>query len=189
MTALQVHFQPNSVVIYHKNQCIGTIDFHKNPYHHQHTYLKCHLKQYDTSLAPSLFQVIRQHTKQPLQVMLDSTDQTRITFLESGGFRCLRKCYQMDVSAQDYLGNPEPCDFQIAEQASSIYNRCCQLLLDYYKETHEAISPFTGSKEDFFNELPSTVYYHTAHNEIQSLAFIEDNEIMGKESRTPPFPR
>ncbi|MTB63602.1 GNAT family acetyltransferase [Streptococcus sp. zg-86] len=177
MTALQFQFQTDSVTLYHKNQSIGTIHFKENPYHNQNIYLNFQLKQYDISLAPSLFQAILQHTKRPLQVMLDSADQTLIAFLEAGGFTCLRKCYEMEVSVQDYLGNPAPIQFQMAEQTENIYYRCCNLLLNHYQERHKAISPFTGEKDEFFKELPSTVYYHIEKDDITCLAFLDGNEI------------
>ncbi|MBF0788038.1 MULTISPECIES: GNAT family acetyltransferase [unclassified Streptococcus] len=177
MTQLQVEFDHQRVMVYFRHQSIGTIELAENPYHQQHTYLTFHLTVYDNSLAAPLFQLIHNHTKKPLQVMLSSTNQILISFLEAGGFRCKRICYEMAVSTQDYLGEPIPASFQTAERTSQKYQTCSRLLLHYYIESHKAISPFTGIEEDFFKTFPETVYYQSGSKGIENLAFIEDNEI------------
>lgn len=177
MEEVGVIFADKQATVYSKHLCIGSIDLWENPYHNQHTYLQFNLTSYDERLAIPLFQAIQQHVKRPLQVMLSSADHRPIAFLKAGGFQCKRKCYEMAVSMQDYLGIHEQARFQIVEQPHATYHHCCQRILDYYQETHRAISPFTGSEEDFFERLPSTVYCHSLPDDIQSLAFINNHEI------------
>lgn len=177
MSQLQVEFDRQQVTVYHHHQSIGTIKLSENPYHQQHTYLTFDLTIYDDSLAAPLFQTIRSHCKKPLQVMLSSTNQSLISFLEAGGFQCKRICHEMVVSVQDYLGEPTSASFQIAERASKTYETCSHLLLHYYTKSHKSISPFTGTAEDFFAPLPDTVYYQSGAKGIENLVFIEDNEI------------
>ena len=51
------------------------------------------------------------------------------------------------------------------------------MMLRRYEATHQAISPFTGTAEEFFALLTGTVYYEMQGQKIESLAFVEGSEV------------
>ena len=50
-------------------------------------------------------------------------------------------------------------------------------MLDRYILTHNAISPWTGTRDDFYCNLHGMVFYNLRDGEVRDIAFIEENEI------------
>lgn len=156
---------------------IGTINWSINPFHNEHFYLKLQLRDYDISVSNDIFNVLRQKLNKPLQVMISSNEQDIVSFLSMAGFSCKRKCYEVEASVQDYIGSKTKRPVSFSSVGSSIYKKCCEMMLESYILTHARISPWTGSPEQFFDILPKTVYYETDDQQIVSFAFVENNEI------------
>ena len=89
----------------------------------------------------------------------------------------MRKCYEVEASVQDYLGRKTGPAIAVAKSGEAVYKTCCHMMLVRYIETHKGINPWTGSKEDFYSLLPSTVYYEADDHHVKNFAFVEENEI------------
>lgn len=156
---------------------IGTINYSINPYHAEHYYLKLNLQYYDAALSKKIFNMLGKKLNKPMQVMISSSEQSVISFLSAAGFLCKRKCYEVEASAQDYVGEKTKHSVPVARKESPVYDKCCKMMLERYVLTHAKVSPWTGSAEQFFENLPETVFYEIDGRQIINLAFIEDNEI------------
>lgn len=168
----------NILTISADESSLGTITIYHNPLHSGHCYLKLHL-DFDRISAPaSLFDCIRESVHQPLQVMADSTDRALISFLESGGFQCRRKCFERSFSLGDCNAPlTEAAPFGEACSPSRIYQQCTQLLYEQYAQKHAAVNPLTADLEAFSRSLPQTVFYQSQGNTLFHFAFVEENEI------------
>lgn len=170
--------QNNEVAtVYTDGNPLGTIAFSINPCHSEHTYLKLDLKDYETSKAKGLFSALKQKENKPFQVMIDEQEENVISFLCAAGFLCKRKCYEIEASLCEYIGSYTTVKVPFASNDSTIYRECCELMLERYITTHKSISPWTGSKQQFFENLPNQVYYKMENQQIMHFAFVEDNEI------------
>lgn len=81
--------------------------------------------------------------------MLSSAEQEKIYFLTAAGFVCKRKCYEFEVSKQDYLSQTGTTNLNIARKGTSPYQIACQQIFDYYQIVHQDINPWTASQEEF----------------------------------------
>ncbi len=61
------------------------------------------LKKYDVAIADDLFRCLRKMLGRSLQVMLDSCDTQQAQYLIAGGFEKARRCYEMQVSADEQM--------------------------------------------------------------------------------------
>lgn len=172
-----VTLNSDTAIVFTNGKEIGTILFSLNPCHRGHFYLKLQLQEYDTDCAKDIFSILRQKLNKPLQVMISSNEQNAVSFLDAAGFSCVRKCYEVKASAQDYIGEKSRCSVSLASAGSWIYTQCCEIMLDRYITTHKQINPWTGSSEQFIDILPKTVYYEPDNQQIANFAFVEDNEI------------
>lgn len=162
--------------VYRSGQDIGCVTVSNNPYHNRHCYLKLGLDQYDPAIAKELFSLLREELGQPLQIMLYSTHEM-YEFLIRGGFARRRRCYEIEVSSADLAEPLRPsAKLQVARKGSRLYDVCCFLLYDYYRETHEAVSPLTAPPDRFCSDLPQTVVYCAGEDKPAHYAFIEPED-------------
>ncbi|WP_155970309.1 GNAT family acetyltransferase [Streptococcus ruminantium] len=128
---LDISYQANTFHISYQGRPLGKIHSYQNPYHQTNIYLRLDLVDFDCTIAEQLFQSLQTSLGgKPLQVMLSSAEQERIHFLTAAGFVCKRKCYEFEVTKQDYLS----------------------------QTGHQDINPWTASQEEFEKGLPDLVY-------------------------------
>ncbi|HEP1784698.1 TPA: GNAT family acetyltransferase [Streptococcus suis] len=170
---LDISYQANTFRISHHGRPIGSIHTYSNPYHQVNTYLRLDLVDYDCTIAEQLFQSLQTFLEgKPLQVMLSSAEQERIHFLTAAGFVRKRKCYEFDVTKQDYLGQTTTANIITARKGTATYQIACQQIFDHYQTGHQDINPWTASQEDFEKNLPDLVY-----TDSKNYAFIDTDEI------------
>jgi len=171
-----VHQGDHRYNVYRDGQDIGCIRVSANPYHDQHYYLDLGLTQFDPAIAKELFSLLRKELGRPLQVMCDSWNGMH-DFLTAGGLERRRRCYELEVTA-DHLAAPlhTSIELQTAVKGSPMYAACCELLYDYYCETHAPVSPLTAPPDEFCADLPETVLCHLADGKPLHCAFIEPDE-------------
>lgn len=177
MISVQLDFNDDILNISINGKCIGNIGYSTNPYHNGHYYLKLHLQQYDVRVAKAIFSLISSRMDKSLQIMLSSTENEIVSFIQEAGFCCKRKCYQIEALKQDYIGEKTVEPLSYATKGNSAYIACCEMMLDRYIATHKDINPWTGTKEAFFALLPQVVFYERDIDRIKNFGFVEDNEI------------
>lgn len=154
-------------------QTIGWVTVSLNPFHNRNRYISLHLDQYDPDIARELFPLLRKELGYPLQIMLCPTEQMH-NFLISGGFVRKRRCYTLEISPGD-LSAPvhSSGDLPVFRKGSGVYAACCGLLYDYYRATHEAVSPLTVAQDAFCSQLPDTVICSLSEGKPTHYAFVE----------------
>ncbi len=156
---------------------IGKIALYRNAFHSRNQYLRLHLAAYNSLWAAQLFSQLQEAVQKSLQVMLSSEDTRLAAFLTAGGFACKRRCFEMEVTAKDFVTTNNRIPLETAEKDLPEYDLCCQLLYDYYKQTHAAINPLSADLTAFCESLPPKVFYQKTEGEIKHVAFVEENEI------------
>ena len=156
---------------------LGTIGLKTNPYHNQHCYIALDFETYDLANAKTIFDILFEKIKKPLQVMISSEEISTISFLKEAGFLCKRKCYEVEAQKRDYIGGNAEEQLECSQFGESIYEKCRDLMLSRYISTHDTISPWTGTKEDFYNNLPDKVFYDLDDGIVKNFAFVEEAEI------------
>lgn len=169
--------QDDRYCAYYGEQYIGTIKLYNNPNHMCNCYLKLDMKCLDAAIGTGLFKEIKAIADRPLQVMVDSTDEATIAFLTAGGFVGKRRCYEVDASADEYIGGNANMQLFYTYASDMEYEQCCSMLFDYYVETHKAVNPWTADYETFRYSMPTDVVFAKQDGEIIALAFVEGNEI------------
>ncbi|WP_105210095.1 GNAT family acetyltransferase [Streptococcus suis] len=170
---LDISYQANTFRISHHGRPIGSIHTYSNPYHQVNIYLRLDLVDYDWTIAEQLFQSLQTYLGgKTLQVMLSSAEQERIHFLTAAGFVCKRKCYEFEVTKQDFLSQTGTTNLNIVRKGTAPYQIACQQIFDHYQTVHQDINPWTASQEEFEKGLPDLVYTDSAN-----CAFVENNEI------------
>ncbi|HEM3485718.1 GNAT family acetyltransferase [Streptococcus suis] len=170
---LDISYQANAFHISYQGKPLGKIHSYQNPYHQTNIYLRLDLVDFDCTIAEQLFQSLQTALDgNPLQVMLSSAEQERIHFLTAAGFVCKRKCYEFEVTKQDYLGQTGTTNLITARKDSALYQRACQRVFEHYQTVHQNINPWTASQEEFEKGLPDLVY-----TDSENWAFVENNEI------------
>ncbi|MBY4986087.1 GNAT family acetyltransferase [Streptococcus suis] len=170
---LDISYQANTFHISHQGRPLGKIHSYQNPYHQTNAYLRLDLADYDCTIAEQLFQSLQTFLgEKPLQVMLSSAEQEKIYFLTAAGFVCKRKCYEFEVTKQDYLSQTVTTDLITAPKGTAPYQIACQQIFDHYQIVHQDINPWTASQEEFEKDLPDLVY-----TDSENCAFVENNEI------------
>ncbi|HFU3946288.1 TPA: GNAT family acetyltransferase [Streptococcus suis] len=170
---LDISCQDQTFQISHNGKTLGKIHSYNNPYHQTNIYLRLDLVDFDCTIAEQLFQSLQTSLGgKPLQIMLSSAEQEKIHFLTAAGFVCKRKCYEFEVSKQDYLSQTGTTNLNIARKGTAPYQIACQQIFDYYQTVHQDINPWTASQEEFEKSLPDLVY-----TDSENWAFVENNEI------------
>jgi len=173
-----IKIQSNSFSVSVDGTNIGRILCYKNPSHLLNIYLSMDLSVYLPEISHALFSLLQDQIGSPMQVMLSSEETDMIKFLEQGGFRCMRRCFECEYS-ENNLAHPlhETFPLQSACSGSADYLACAELLFSQYRVKHEAINPLTDSFRAFQSKLPCFVIWHGNKNGIQHFAFVEENEI------------
>lgn len=148
-----------------------------NPLHNANYYLDTDFTGLDVTNAKKIFEEFAQSLDKPLQVMLSSEEVENIEILKVAGFTCKRKCYEVEAGKQDYIGDKVEGKLLYSFAGEESYEQCRELMLDRYILTHRNINPWTGTKEEFFSELPECVVYFCMDGKLASFAFVEDDEI------------
>ncbi|NQN70819.1 GNAT family acetyltransferase [Streptococcus suis] len=170
---LDISYQAKTYHISYQGRPIGNIHTYSNPYHQVNTYLRLDLVDFDCTIAEQLFQSLQTSLGgKTLQVMLSSAEQERIHFLTAAGFVCKRKCYEFEVTKQDYLSQTGTSNLSIVRKGTATYQIACQQIFDHYQTVHQDINPWTTSQEEFEKDLPDRVY-----TDSENCAFVENNEI------------
>ncbi|HFI0239992.1 TPA: GNAT family acetyltransferase [Streptococcus suis] len=170
---LDISYQANTFHISHHGRPVGSIHTYNNPYHQTNIYLRLDLVDFDCTIAEQLFQSLQTALDgNPLQVMLSSAEQEKIHLLTAAGFVCKRKCYEFEVTNQDYLGQTGTTNLNIVRKGTAPYQIACQQIFDHYQTVHQDINPWTASQEDFEKDLPDLVY-----TDSENWTFVENNEI------------
>ncbi|MFM0817478.1 GNAT family acetyltransferase [Streptococcus suis] len=170
---LDISYQANTFHVSYQGRPVGKIHSYQNPYHQTNTYLRLDLVDFDCTIAEQLFQSLQTSLGgKPLQVMLSSAEQERIHFLTAAGFVCKRKCYEFEVTKQDYLSQTGATNLNIVHKGTALYQRASQRVFDHYQTVHQDINPWTASQEEFEKDLPELVY-----TDSENWAFIDTDEI------------
>lgn len=153
------------------------IKIYTNKYHQTNLYIVGDLltKEDDTALA-----TLQHQTQKTLQCMTSSTNEQVISVLDFMGFCCVRKCYELEVSAHDLVEISECNNENIlcfTNEKTIEYDVCAYQMYQYYQQTHQPINPLTSTFEQFVDMLPNQVCYYLTGGEVTHVAFIEDNEI------------
>lgn len=172
--------------IYENGRQIGTAMLSDNPYHGRNCYVKLEMEQFDAGIAKGLFCALRRTAGRPLQMTVDFADTLLADFLTAGGFVCRRKCYEMDVCAENYIGPESTVRPEHTRQGTPDYDVCARLLYEYYTETHRGVNPWTAGFDTFIRCLPADVYCEKTDGRIVNMAFVEENEIAYVCSLDPP---
>ncbi|HEL2552847.1 TPA: GNAT family acetyltransferase [Streptococcus suis] len=170
---LDISYQANTFHISYQGRPVGKIHSYQNPYHQTNIYLRLDLVDFDYTIAEQLFHSLQTSLDgKPLQVMLSSAEQEKIHFLTAAGFVCKRKCYEFEVTKQDYLSQTVTTDLITVPKGTALYQTACQQVFNHYQVVHQNINPWTASQEEFEKDLPDLVY-----TDSENCAFIENNEI------------
>ena len=147
-------------------------------FHRGHLYLDIEDCEIDT-IDPSQFEDLMRRSGKPLQIAVSSSRTRLVGLLRRAGFRLRRRCYDMNVFKSD-LAFPlpeKPQGVPTAHCGTAIYEACAEKMYQYYRDAHSAVNPLTCTQEAFYDILPKTVAYSSRENEIDSAAFVEENEI------------
>ena len=171
-----VHQGDHRYNVYCAGQDIGCITVSNNPYHNQHCYLDLGLTQFDPAIAKVLFSLLRKELGRSLQVMCYFRKEIH-DFLTAGGFERKRRCFELEVTASDLIAPLHPStELHTAVKGSPMYAACCELLYEYYRETHAPVSPLTVDADTFCANLPETVMCCIAEDKPIHYAFVELDE-------------
>lgn len=127
--------------------------------------------------AGELFSLLRKEVGCPLQAMAGPSDPV-VPVLLAGGFRCRRRCYEMEVHRTGLTGPMEErVPLTACSRGMEAYDACRRKLYHYYRETHEAVSPLTAGEAEFFARLPESALCQIENGKVLHFAFVEDGEI------------
>ena len=148
-----------------------------NPLHNTNYYLDVDFEGINIENAKEVFGEFAKDLDKPLQIMLSSRETERIAILKAAGFVCKRKCYEVEAQEQDYIGGDGEGAVQYSHAGEVVYERCRERMLNRYISTHRDINPWSGSKEDFWAELPKCVAYFCVDENPINFAFVEEEEL------------
>ena len=171
--------QNNIYQIEESGKILATFKTYRNQHHLRNCYIQFDLNDNENMSDASIFQMIADEKKCPLQAMIASSETQKANFLKGQGFKKVRVCYELEVEKDDlFVTEPfQEMGILKANHGDADYLSCCEMLFEYYKVTHEAINPLTSPLEDFIALIPDDVLYIMNHGEIQHAAFVEDDEI------------
>lgn len=178
-----VHQGDNHFELYRDGRTIGCIVVSCNPFHSGHAYLNLGLTEYDPTIAEELFDRLQSQISKPLQVMLYSNKKTICDFLLAGKFTCKRRCFEVEGCREDLT---KPISVRVSlnytTSGEKSYRTASRMLYEYYRGTHEEISPLTADFETFCAGLPDVAVLSP---EKTHAAFLEQEEIAYVASREP----
>ena len=146
-----------------------TNDFHKN-----HIYIK--INDIEKVKLAGLEDLAKER---PIQIWVYSNQNNLIDFLKKAGFILKRKCYEVEVTRKDLKKPLEPTKGKgkFTKKGEKPYEKAAALVFEYYKKTHEPISPLTVGLEKFKEILPEKVFYYEKEGQVLMAAFLENEEI------------
>ncbi len=154
------------------NVSVGWIERFENPFHQTNVYLKLHLKSYKKKYV-DIFNPIAEIEKRPLQIMLSASEEKKIHFIESAGFQCMRRCYEVDFTIDDLVKREyKDMDVYYCDKNNKFYMKYAIMIYKHYQNTHTDINALTASFEEFMKILPDTIFYYH-----ENVIFFEKNEI------------
>ena len=151
----------------------------RNLYHTSNCYIDFDPDDLQEVVIETVFKLISQTEKSPLQAMVSSDEKQKTELLSSNGFKKVRVCHEIEVTKNE-LKNDRPLESNKllkTPRGQSEYIICCKLLFDHYKETHESINPLSASFESFIDDIPSDVLYAKDKDGIKHAAFIEESDV------------
>lgn len=145
-----------------------------NEFHNKHTYIKINdIKKVKEADIEALAK------DKPLQIGVDSDQQDLIELLKKAGFILKRKCYEVEVTKGDLKNplGPKRLETKLTNKGDMAYEKASNLVFEYYKKTHEQVSPLTVGIEKFKEILPETAFYYEKEGQVLMAAFLENEEI------------
>lgn len=174
---LEIDYDKGRIQFQFENKEIGIMHFKSNRLHNQNYYLDTNFIGIAINNASVIFEELLLKMDKPLQVMLSSAERDKIVLLETAGFQCKRRCYEVEARKDDYIGKVCQGELLYAFEDEEVYEQCCERMMKRYIMTHEQVSPWTGSDAEFFEELPECVAYICTDGKISCFAFVGDEEI------------
>lgn len=145
-----------------------------NEFHNKHTYIKINdIKKVKVADFEGLAK------DRPLQIGVYSDQLYLIDFIKKEGFILKRKCYEVEVTEKDLKKPLEPTKGKgkLTKKGEKPYEKAATLVFEYYKKTHEPVSPLTVGLEKFKEILPEKVIYYEKEGQVLMAAFLENEEI------------
>ena len=150
------------------------METYTNEFHKNHTYIKINdIKKVKVGDLEVLVK------DKPLQIGIDSDQLAVIDLLKKAGFILKRKCYEVEVTREDLKNPLEPTKGKgkFTKKGEKPYEKAAALVFEYYKKTHEPVSPLTVGLEKFKEILPEKVFYYEKEGQVLMAAFLENEEI------------
>lgn len=145
-----------------------------NEFHNKHTYIKINdIKKAKVADLEALAK------DKPLQIGVDSDQLEVIELLKKAGFILKRKCYEVEVTREDLKNplGPKRLETKLTSKGEMAYEKASNLVFEYYKKTHEQVSPLTVDFEKFKEILPDQAFYYEKEGQVLITAFLENEEI------------
>lgn len=155
------------------------IPYYFNLFHNSNIYFKVdEVKSFD-KVNSDILDNLCSYFGKPIQIVISSDRKDITNLLENLGFERKRACYEVEVSKDEYCLCEKDDGIKLitAHKGSKEFMACAELMLERYMKTHLNINPWTGKKTDFFDILPCKVVYERNDDNIENLAFIENEEI------------
>lgn len=150
------------------------METYTNEFHKNHTYIKINdIKKVKVGDLEVLVK------DKPLQIGVYSNQLEVIDLLKKAGFILKRKCYEVEVTRKDLKNPLEPTKGKgkFTKKGEKPYEKAAALVFEYYKKTHEPVSPLTVGLEKFKEILPEKVFYYEKEGQVLIAAFLENEEI------------
>lgn len=150
------------------------METYTNEFHNKHTYIKI-----DDLEKVNLSDLEALSKDRPLQIGIYSDQLDLIEFLKKAGFILKRKCYEVEVTREDLKKPLEPTKGKgkFTKKSENPYEKAAALVFEYYKKTHEPVSPLTVGLEKFKEILPDQAFYYEKEGQVLMAAFLENEEI------------
>lgn len=150
------------------------METYTNEFHNKHTYIK--IDDLEKLNLSDLEDLAKDRT---LQIGVYSDQLDLIDFIKKAGFILKRKCHEVEVTEKDLKKPLEPTKGKgkFAKKGEKPYEKAVALIFEYYKKTHEPVSPLTVGLEKFKEILPEKVFYDEKEGQVLLAAFLENEEI------------
>lgn len=153
---------------------IGNIKTYRNPFHNKNIYIEPSSGLINYEIAEELFKKLRSVKGAPLQIGVYSDNVKLTEFLMRGGFKKMRTCSLMVVSAADMKEHPAPIEISCYSRDDRAFKECAEKYYNYYSDTHRNINPLSVDFNEFEKILPNCLW---ASKDLRDFAFTEENEI------------
>lgn len=182
---VDIHPAGDDLKLYRDGLFLGRVQAGRNRFHGSQAHLKFKLDIYDNSGASLLFKALRTYLGAPLQVNLSSEESELVSFLIAGGFRRMRRCMEVSFGRQDLLpAKYPPCSLLHIFRNHGNHLGYSRKYYEYYRRTHEKVSPLTADFVDFYKELPDHL---VISGDRLHFAYVEGGEIAYVCSDAPDY--